>query len=91
MFKCVELGCIKKKLVVQAHPTDAPRYSIPADSPHPEASSSNVIKDDTDDPVEVKQISAIAFMREMSDPQNVFSLLLPREFIPSAKEIALED
>lgn len=47
--------------------------------------------DDSNNPIEVKQLSALSFMKELGDPSNVFSLLLPTHSLLSPEELQRQD
>lgn len=70
--KCAaSLGCCEGIVTIQAH--DPPRTQLPRQH------QVSVAEEDEELLPEVKQISAVSFTKEMTDPKNAFSVLLPCE------------
>lgn len=75
--RCIRRGCIDHVVVVPAFdPSQTQQDTSPSSS-----------EEDEDPPPEVKQISALTFMKEIADPANAFCMLAPTGLFPSQSDL----
>lgn len=73
--RCISKGCTPRVVIAPAFDPSRPQAATLISDP------------DIDDLPEVKQVSALTFMRDIADPANAFCVLAPSEIFTSPTEV----